>query len=1044
MGFAQEMKEFVSAAQAGWKMMTPTPADVGAARLAEEKRQAAVKEAAMNEPGLGGAKGRPGVEGGGGGGSGSGSGSGSGGGSGGGGSEDTATDPVAEDLKPQEKALLNAISGPESAGKYNVRYTPDGGTTFDETGEHPAIPEPIKGSDQKSTAAGRYQFVKKTWDRVAGDLPFTRENQDRMALKLARQDYNARTGRNLDADLSARGLTPGIMKALAPTWEGFKSGDGQSKAARIYASSLDRYAEKPDTTTTASADDGSAAMTVAPASTTRTARRPPAVPVVPEPPVRPASVTPGAIPIRRVRTTPASAVSVDQPVAIDSATGQPIDPNDPRINPDIQSRPVVPGRTSAIGLYPEDDPYLRSGIYAAKGGLVPGYASGGAVEDLNQEDLGGDVGSTGNAADDEAMMRGGSDNPLAYIRLAANKGLSQIQERFGLGSGAVPEESPRAQDGARALAVNAGAPNPEDIQTLMKTAPTGLTDDQKAVYVWGNLIKYHAAHDNPQGVANAGAAMLMHSKRVSQAAGALALAAMEKGDYDTATRAIQRAYNTFPDGQTVKVNTSGPDGIEYEIVGQDGVGKNGKITPEELKQLAQGMMDGSQWFQHATQLTQMNIKPADLAKQRRARARSDFEETEMDEKGFIGTLSEDGKKKFLKMDPADKKEFMQRHLRESENQAKQDRFNERNTLMAERDEIKAGRMQDRDARKEDMTLFKEALKQGRWEATRDQVMTNFERMAALRERDLGDRMIRHKESLDARQKRYADYDRKIMERTRGIGEKGAKLTAPEAREQRRLEGEQTAEERLTSAVESQTPLEPTGASEGAMQAQREQKVAGVVEPIRAGGAYARIPPKDRAVDEGDFTDIRKIIDDSPAWKAAKGLDEPHKLWAARIAADVHATAGGKLRKEDAVSMVQSAINPKNPEPRVNPATGAVKIVPNLPEVNLSTESMVALNNLRRATAGTLRQEEASRFPTASRVAPTGPAVPGAVDLEQQRGEIAARRAAEGRGAPAIDLGRLRDTLMPPVDRVEAVRQAAELQRRDEERRRRQRAIGNIR
>ena len=233
------------------------------------------------------------------------------------------TDPVASDLKPQEKALLNAISGPESSGKYNVRYTPSGGTTFDETGEHPAIPEPTS-SGEKSTAAGRYQFVKSTWDRVAGDLPFTRENQDRMALKLARQDYNARTGRNLDTDLSAGGLTSGIMKVLAPTWEGFKSGEGQSKASRLYSSSLSRYAAPP-----VAGEDPSAAMAVAPA--TAPARS--AVPIVPA----------GAVPL-------------------------------PPRRPDGMT-------TSAIDL-PQDDEYMRPTVYGARGGLVPTphYAEGGAVD----------------------------------------------------------------------------------------------------------------------------------------------------------------------------------------------------------------------------------------------------------------------------------------------------------------------------------------------------------------------------------------------------------------------------------------------------------------------------------------------------------------------------------------------------------------------------------------------------------------------------------------------------------------------------------------
>ena len=191
MGFAQEMKDFVCAAEKGWKMMTPTPAEVRQRELNLAREQEKYRrEEFERDRGKGGAEpARPG-----------------------GGAESTsvegeATDPVAEDLKPHEKALLNAIAGPESAGSTMSATRRSGGTTFEETGEHPAIYEPTR-SGEKSSAAGRYQFVKSTWDRIAGDLPFTRENQDRMALKLAREDYNARTGRNLDADLWRAGSPP--------------------------------------------------------------------------------------------------------------------------------------------------------------------------------------------------------------------------------------------------------------------------------------------------------------------------------------------------------------------------------------------------------------------------------------------------------------------------------------------------------------------------------------------------------------------------------------------------------------------------------------------------------------------------------------------------------------------------------------------------------------------------------------------------------------------------------------------------------------------
>lgn len=138
--------------------------------------------------------------------------------------------PVAPGLEPHETALLNAISAPESRGAYNVRYTPRGGVPFEETGQHPAIGE--FGPAGLSTAAGRYMFTKSTWDAITGgNVPFTRENQDIYALKLAAQDYGRRTGRDLNEDLKANGLTPQIMAALSPTWTGLRDNPRLALAA---------------------------------------------------------------------------------------------------------------------------------------------------------------------------------------------------------------------------------------------------------------------------------------------------------------------------------------------------------------------------------------------------------------------------------------------------------------------------------------------------------------------------------------------------------------------------------------------------------------------------------------------------------------------------------------------------------------------------------------------------------------------------------------------------------------------------------------------
>lgn len=150
-------------------------------------------------------------------------------------------DPVATDLPPQARALLNAIAGPESGGSYNVRYTPQGGAYFEDMSRHPGIFETVQpgmaGSGKRSSAAGRYQFVKTTWDGLGGG-DFSPANQDRRAWQLAQQDYRNRTGRSLLADLEGGGVTSGMLSALTPTWEGL--GKNRDRHIATYNDSLVR------------------------------------------------------------------------------------------------------------------------------------------------------------------------------------------------------------------------------------------------------------------------------------------------------------------------------------------------------------------------------------------------------------------------------------------------------------------------------------------------------------------------------------------------------------------------------------------------------------------------------------------------------------------------------------------------------------------------------------------------------------------------------------------------------------------------------------
>jgi muramidase (phage lysozyme) len=135
-----------------------------------------------------------------------------------GGGREVASMTADSTLPPEARGLLDTIAGPESAGAYNIRYTPKGGATFDSYDTHPRIAEP--GPQGPSTAAGRYQIVASTYDPLAekyGFKDFKPETQDQAAWHLAQDTYRQKTGGDLLADLQA-GKTQQVQSALSGQW----------------------------------------------------------------------------------------------------------------------------------------------------------------------------------------------------------------------------------------------------------------------------------------------------------------------------------------------------------------------------------------------------------------------------------------------------------------------------------------------------------------------------------------------------------------------------------------------------------------------------------------------------------------------------------------------------------------------------------------------------------------------------------------------------------------------------------------------------------
>lgn len=133
---------------------------------------------------------------------------------------------ISSAIPPEGAALLDTIAGTESGGAYNIL---NGGEKFSSFADHPRR----VGRGGTATAAGRYQFVKGTWDRAAkalGLTDFSPESQDKAAWWLAQADYKSSTGRALLTDLKSHdaNVQAGVRRALSSTWEGLKFiGDGK-------------------------------------------------------------------------------------------------------------------------------------------------------------------------------------------------------------------------------------------------------------------------------------------------------------------------------------------------------------------------------------------------------------------------------------------------------------------------------------------------------------------------------------------------------------------------------------------------------------------------------------------------------------------------------------------------------------------------------------------------------------------------------------------------------------------------------------------------
>lgn len=114
------------------------------------------------------------------------------------------------------RAVLDMIAYAEGTGGPNGYRTLFGGGLFDSFADHPRKFFTFtnkRGQTLRTSAAGRYQFLSRTWDELAKklELPdFGPESQDRAAVELIRQ-------RGALADVQAGRIAAAVTK-IAPIW----------------------------------------------------------------------------------------------------------------------------------------------------------------------------------------------------------------------------------------------------------------------------------------------------------------------------------------------------------------------------------------------------------------------------------------------------------------------------------------------------------------------------------------------------------------------------------------------------------------------------------------------------------------------------------------------------------------------------------------------------------------------------------------------------------------------------------------------------------
>lgn len=606
----------------------------------------------------------------------------------------------------------------------------------------------------------------------------------------------------------------------------------------------------------------------------------------------------------------------------------------------------------------------------------------------------------------------------AGIADAIDTGMKAIGRAFGFSedTAALPTARTDRQAKLVAFSRNEGAATETEIRQIDKTIDPNnkLSEDARAVARLYGGYKYFLSKGEPDKAANYAKSIMLYTRLHMQTSGALAEDRIKSGDVAGGAKIIQEAHNQIPDGSSLYVDKVDPatGKVDYRMVDEDGdLTERGQATTNQLLQLATGMRNGSEWLSQMEGAKKGSLTAAQKLREKNRQA--DVENLDKFQSGdtdndFLNSLAPERREAFQKLSPRVQRQVTQDWRRQQDQKRAQDTQEERYRQNDERTLRQDKRQEEREKKADESRTKAE-------KDNKDQQEFSFHR-DAIRDAadDIADQMAQDpddtaklkplQDKLKAAQAAASDWTKadggrvkytrdldRVLKPQRGTGGAGASTGKA---------GGGTESERKVSALEDQFVREQR-------RVVREGNKPEDLSKLSAMRADIEFKKRDTGFDEDAVTKLDMVLPKALGKKDMDGVDPADRT-------DYRDAVGGILRgdngiaAEDAVDIAKLAVK-----------TGKIKRLDDgRYEVNgarpvyMSPESLQAIARIRQRTNPKPKTEEvknpfSTRQQRGSSPGEMGDASVRAEEVQERRGGPGNRR---GNIRNAAEFERLKNSL----------------------------------